>query len=292
MTKIMLVEDDTNLSEIYRARLEAEGYQIVSAKDGEEALALAVKEKPELIICDIMMPKISGFEMLDILRGTQGVQNTKVIMMSALGQAEDKARAAALGADRYLVKSQVTLEDVVKTVKEVLATDKAIPAATPPASTPAPTEPTPTPTPVAPSPPSPSPPTPTLPTPTPSPPSMPVVSAPVVPEPISPPAVPTPTPAAFASPARSEGDVNIPGKKVIQPLSDLHAKPDLDALVAREELKELAEKEKSQATAQTPVNSQPSPAPTSSYLGNNPSQPSSTDPNEESSAGDPNSIAL
>jgi DNA-binding response OmpR family regulator len=119
-TKLMLVEDDTNLSEIYQARLEAEGFEIISAKDGEEALALAVNERPDLIICDVMMPRISGFDMLDILRGTAGIQDTKVIMMTALSQAEDKARAEKLGANRYLVKSQVTLEDVVKTVHEVL----------------------------------------------------------------------------------------------------------------------------------------------------------------------------
>ncbi len=120
MAKIMLVEDDNNLREIYEARLLAEGHQIVSAKDGEEALALAVKEKPELIISDVMMPKISGFDMLDILRSTPETKDTKVIMMTALSQAEDKSRADKLGADRYLVKSQVTLEDVAKAARDVL----------------------------------------------------------------------------------------------------------------------------------------------------------------------------
>lgn len=120
MSKIMLVEDDNNLREIYEARLLAEGYEIVSARDGEEALAMAVKEKPDLIISDVMMPKISGFDMLDILRTNPETQNTKVIMMTALSQAEDKARADKLGADRYLVKSQVTLEDVAKVAREVL----------------------------------------------------------------------------------------------------------------------------------------------------------------------------
>lgn len=117
----MLVEDDNNLREIYGARLLAEGYEIVSAKDGEEALAMAVKEKPDLIISDIMMPKISGFDMLDILRSTAETKNTKVIMMTALSQSEDKDRANKLGADRYLVKSQVTLEDVAKAAQEVLS---------------------------------------------------------------------------------------------------------------------------------------------------------------------------
>src|SRR5690554_1932484 len=109
MAKIMLVEDDNNLREIYEARLLAEGYEIISANDGEEALAVAVREKPELIISDVMMPKISGFDMLDILRSSPETKDTKVIMMTALSQLEDKDRADRLGADRYLVKSQVTL---------------------------------------------------------------------------------------------------------------------------------------------------------------------------------------
>lgn len=131
MAKIMLVEDDNNLREIYEARLLAEGYEIVSAKDGEEALALAVKEKPDLIISDVMMPKISGFDMLDILRSTPETRDTKVIMMTALSQAEDKSRADKLGADRYLVKSQVTLEDVAKVARDVLSGESTPAAASP-----------------------------------------------------------------------------------------------------------------------------------------------------------------
>jgi CheY-like chemotaxis protein len=120
MAKVMLVEDDNNLREIYEARLQAEGYDIVSASDGEEALAVAKNENPDLIISDVMMPKISGFEMLDILRNTTGLQDVKVIMLTALGQADDQQRADKLGADRYLVKSQVTLEDIVKAASELL----------------------------------------------------------------------------------------------------------------------------------------------------------------------------
>lgn len=120
MSKIMLVEDDNNLREIYEARLAAEGYEIISAADGEAALALGIKEKPDLIIADIMMPKVSGFDMLDIMRSTTETKNAKIIMMTALNQAEDKARAEKLGADLYLVKSQVTLEDVVRSAKKML----------------------------------------------------------------------------------------------------------------------------------------------------------------------------
>ena len=120
MTKILLVEDDKSLREIYGVRLLAEGYDIVSAGDGEEALAMAIKEKPKLIISDVMMPKISGFDMLDILRSTTETRDIKVIMMTALSSDDQRNRGEQLGADRYLVKSQVGIEDVVRTVHEVL----------------------------------------------------------------------------------------------------------------------------------------------------------------------------
>lgn len=121
MAKILLVEDDSNLREIYGARLEAEGYEIVSANDGEEALATAVRERPDLIISDVMMPKISGFDMLDILRSTPETKDVRVIVMTALSQEEDRKRGEQLGADRYVVKSQVTLDDVVTMVQELLS---------------------------------------------------------------------------------------------------------------------------------------------------------------------------
>jgi CheY-like chemotaxis protein len=120
MAKILLVEDDKSLREIYGVRLQAEGYTIISAGDGEEALAVAIKERPDLIVSDVMMPKISGFDMLDILRSTTETKDIKVIMMTALSSEDQRARGEALGADRYLVKSQVGIEDVVRTVHDVL----------------------------------------------------------------------------------------------------------------------------------------------------------------------------
>lgn len=120
MAKILLVEDDQSLREIYGIRLTAEGYEIVTAGDGEEALATAVREKPDLIISDVMMPKISGFDMLDILRSTPETKDIKVIMMTALSSDDQRERGERLGADRFLVKSQVGIEDVVNAVHEVL----------------------------------------------------------------------------------------------------------------------------------------------------------------------------
>ena len=121
MSKILLVEDDTNLREIYSARFMAEAYDVITASDGEEALATAVRERPDLIILDVMMPKISGFDVLDILRSTPETKDTKVIMMTALSQDTDKQRGESLGVNQYLIKSQVTLEDVVNAAKTQLA---------------------------------------------------------------------------------------------------------------------------------------------------------------------------
>jgi len=120
MAKIMLVEDDKSLREIYGVRLSAEGYEIISAGDGEEALAMAVKEKPDLILSDVMMPKISGFDMLDIIRATPETKDLKIIMMTALSSEDQRARGESLGANKYLVKSQVGIEDVVRAVHEVI----------------------------------------------------------------------------------------------------------------------------------------------------------------------------
>lgn len=121
MAKVLLVEDDINLREIYAARLTAEGYQVAAASDGEEALAKAVKERPDLILLDIMMPRISGFDVLDIIRSTPQIKNTRVVILTALSQNNDRERGESLGVDRYLIKSQITLEDVVQTIQEVLA---------------------------------------------------------------------------------------------------------------------------------------------------------------------------
>ena len=137
MTKVMVVEDDAALREIYSIRITAEGYDVVSAGDGEEALAMAVREKPDLILSDVMMPKISGFDMLDIIRATPETAKIKVVMMTALSADDQRARGESLGADRYLVKSQVGIEDVIAVIHEVLG-DKPAAAPAPAAAAPAP----------------------------------------------------------------------------------------------------------------------------------------------------------
>ncbi len=118
--KILLVEDDTALAAVYKSRLELEGFDIREVNNGEEALSAAVEYKPDLILLDAMMPKISGFDVLDILRNTPDTANIRIIMLTALSQPKDKERAESLGVDDYLVKSQVVIGDVVERVKHHL----------------------------------------------------------------------------------------------------------------------------------------------------------------------------
>ncbi|PID31830.1 hypothetical protein CR970_03630 [Candidatus Saccharibacteria bacterium] len=118
--RILLVEDDDALASVYITRLQAEGFSVFRVPNGEDALAAALQNRPDLIVLDVMMPKVSGFDVLDILRNTPETTNMKIIMLTALSQEADREKAISLGADDFLVKSQVVIADVVAKVKEHL----------------------------------------------------------------------------------------------------------------------------------------------------------------------------
>ena len=119
--KILLVEDDQALAQVYESRLLIEGFDVKWVGNGEEALSSALQYRPDLILLDAMMPKISGFDVLDILRNTNETAGIHVIMLTALSQPKDKERAESLGVDDYLVKSQVVIGDVIDRVRYHLA---------------------------------------------------------------------------------------------------------------------------------------------------------------------------
>lgn len=121
--RILLVEDDDNLADVYITRLEAEGFDLKRVSNGEDALAVALEYRPDLVILDVMMPKVSGFDVLDILRNTSETAKIRVIMLTALSQEADRQKAQSLGVDDYLVKSQVVIADVVERVKYHLGID-------------------------------------------------------------------------------------------------------------------------------------------------------------------------
>ena len=88
--KILLVEDDDALASVYQTRLQAEGFDVKRVSNGEDALAAALEYKPDLVILDVMMPKVSGFDVLDIMRNTPETAKIKIIMLTALSQDSDK----------------------------------------------------------------------------------------------------------------------------------------------------------------------------------------------------------
>ena len=118
--RILFVEDDDALAGVYLVRLQAEGFDTKRVANGEAALAEAVKFHPDLVLLDVMMPKVNGFDVLDILRNTPETANLKVIILTALSQDSDRKRAEELGVDDYLVKSQVVISDVIARIKELL----------------------------------------------------------------------------------------------------------------------------------------------------------------------------
>ncbi len=119
--RILLVEDDDSLADVYATRLQAEGFDVRRVANGEDALAAAINYQPSLVVLDVMMPKVSGFDVLDILRNTPETADLKIVMLTALSQESDKERAESLGVDEYLVKSQVVIADVIERIKHHLS---------------------------------------------------------------------------------------------------------------------------------------------------------------------------
>ncbi len=118
--KILVVEDDIPLRNVYEMRLKLEGYDVIVAGDGEDGLSLAVKERPNLVMLDLMMPKISGMDVLDILKSTPETKKIPVLVLTALNQESVKTKGYVFGADDFLVKSETKLEEIVSKVKSLL----------------------------------------------------------------------------------------------------------------------------------------------------------------------------
>ncbi len=118
--RILLVEDDGFLASIYAQKLEVEGYDVSFATNGEDGLKLAQKDHPDLILMDILMPKMDGFEMLERLKAEDATKTIPVLVLSNLGQKEDVERCIKLGAAGYVIKAHSLPHETVKRIKEIL----------------------------------------------------------------------------------------------------------------------------------------------------------------------------
>lgn len=118
-SKVLVVEDDQFLRKIYEVKLSDEGFNVKIAVDGEEGIKLALDFKPDVILLDLIMPKLNGFEVLEKLKGKEKIK-TPIYVLSNLGQDSDVEKAKELGAEGYLVKAVTPINEVVRTIRSSL----------------------------------------------------------------------------------------------------------------------------------------------------------------------------
>ncbi|OGY43935.1 MAG: hypothetical protein A2729_01270 [Candidatus Buchananbacteria bacterium RIFCSPHIGHO2_01_FULL_39_14] len=119
-TKILIVEDESLLLDLYTTKLEQSGYQVVKASDGAAGLSLAQIEKPNLILLDILMPKVDGYEMLKKIKNNAKTKKLPVIIFSNLSQKDEIEKGLKLGANDYIIKTSVTPTELAQRVKDYL----------------------------------------------------------------------------------------------------------------------------------------------------------------------------
>ena len=124
MIKLLIVEDDKFLRDLAAQKLSKEHLQVFVAVDGEQGIGIAIKVIPNIILLDILLPGIDGFEVLKRIRSNPALDATHVVMLSNFGQREDIERALKAGADDFMIKANFTLDEVVTEVKRIIATPR------------------------------------------------------------------------------------------------------------------------------------------------------------------------
>jgi len=120
MKNILLVEDDPFMIDIYTTKLKEAGFSVQVAVDGEEALNKMKEKRPDLLVLDIVLPRLTGFELLKTIRSSSKLQKVPVLILSNLGQKREVEEGLKLGAIKYLIKAYYTPTEVVKEIKEIL----------------------------------------------------------------------------------------------------------------------------------------------------------------------------
>ena len=118
--RILIVEDDIQISKVYEIQLQREGFSTMIARNGEEAIELFSAQKPDLIILDLMIPKRDGFSVLKEIRENSKNSTIPILIISNLGQNDDKKRAMDLGATEYLIKIDHPIQEIINKVKAYL----------------------------------------------------------------------------------------------------------------------------------------------------------------------------
>lgn len=120
MKNILLIEDDPFLIDIYTTKLKESGFKVEVATDGEEGLRKLIEKKFDLLVLDIVLPRIDGWEILRKVKAVPGLKNLKIVILSNLGQKDEIEKGINLGATKYLIKAHYTPSEVVEEIKEIL----------------------------------------------------------------------------------------------------------------------------------------------------------------------------
>lgn len=123
--KVLIIEDDSYISDMYKIKLESENFEVVVAEDGVKGLNELETYRPDMILLDVVMPKVDGFSVLKSIKNTEAIKNIPVVMLTNLGQKDNVERGFALGASGYIIKAHFTPSEVVKKVKEILQKESA-----------------------------------------------------------------------------------------------------------------------------------------------------------------------
>lgn len=117
---ILLVEDDSFLSNIYKTKFEMEGFEVITAMDGEAGLTFAKTKNPDVILLDILLPKMDGFTVLKEIKADEKLKNIPVILLTNLGQKDDVSKGLEMGAVDYLIKAHFKPSETVAKVRKVI----------------------------------------------------------------------------------------------------------------------------------------------------------------------------
>lgn len=120
MAKILFIEDDALIVKIYKTRLEADGHTVLTADNGKDGVDLAVREIPDLIVCDVMMPVMDGFEVLKRLKSDEKTKNIKIVFYSNLSVEGEIKKAKDMGVIEFIVKANVSPTQLVEKIKQYL----------------------------------------------------------------------------------------------------------------------------------------------------------------------------
>jgi DNA-binding response OmpR family regulator len=118
--KVLIIEDDSFISDMYRLKLEAEGFNVKVAEDGQKGLEQLNKEKPDLVLLDVVMPKMDGFTVLQNIKEDPEIQDVPVVLLTNLGQKDSVEKGLKMGALDYVIKAHFTPSEVVEKVREIL----------------------------------------------------------------------------------------------------------------------------------------------------------------------------